>query len=345
METKGLKALLLSIMVTTAMIVLPVSTVGVISANGSTQTIAFSGFEDTGDTWSYVTEGGPDDPGVDPFGPTTSNPLEGSKSFEAADVSSGAAILFDEVDVDGYTNVVVHVWIDTNAGGFESGDEIKAFLEIDGTLQDTPFIDLVDDAGEKPLPAEWTEYTYDVSVASTIKLRIEMKNSADSEIYYFDSVSITGTMGEAETDEEEIEILVAGTPRPPVDIQVEPTSYDFGTMSPGEIKTTDPSPYFTVTNIGSEAVDITIKGSDAVNSDTGAIWTLSDDGSIGEDIFAMWFGTDPNWEVLNKGGVELKSDLAVYGTYSFDLKLRAPDPMTTGDDQLRAVVTLVAVRA
>ncbi len=169
------------------------------AGGGGVENIAFCGFEDAGDTLGYTTEGGPDDPGTDAFGPTTSNPRTGSKSFEAQDTGGSSEypdnILFDQVGVSSYDNVWVHVWIDTNWGGFEASDWIRGSVQVDGGSW-TEFFYVVDDTGGSPLPQDWTEYTYNVGdAASTVRIRIEMRNSANTEIYYFDDVSITGDAG------------------------------------------------------------------------------------------------------------------------------------------------------
>lgn len=145
-----------------------------------------------------MTEGGPDD-ATDAFGPTTSNPRSGQKSFEAQDTGGASEypdnIVFDQVNVSSYDNVWVHVWIDTNWGGFESSDYIRGYVSIDGGAW-TEFFYIYDDTGSSPLPADYTEYTYNVGdTASTVRIKIEMRNSANTEIYYFDDVSITGISG------------------------------------------------------------------------------------------------------------------------------------------------------
>lgn len=172
------------------------STVG----GGEVENIAFCGFEDSGDTLGYTTQGGPDDVD-DAFGPTTSQPRSGSKSFEAQDTGGTSEypdnILFNQVDVSSYDNVWVHVWVDTNWGGFEETDWIRGSVQIDGGSW-TEFFYVVDDTGGSPLPQDWTEYTYNVGdTASTVRIRVEMRNSANTEIYYFDDVSITGSASAA----------------------------------------------------------------------------------------------------------------------------------------------------
>lgn len=187
---------------------------------GSVENIAFCGFEDSGDTLGYVTEGGPDDAG-DAFGPTTSNSRSGQKSFEVQDTGGSSEypdnIVFDQVDVSSYDNVWVHVWIDTNWGGFESSDYIKGYVSIDNGAW-TEFFYIYDDTGSSPLPQNWTEYTYNAGDnASTVRVKLGMRNSANTEIYYFDDVSVTGSGGEAPPPPGENIIEVTETAYPDLD--------------------------------------------------------------------------------------------------------------------------------
>jgi len=66
-----------------------------------------------------------------------------------------------------------------------------------------------------------------------------------------------------------------------------PISYNFGTLNQGQIAETGLS-QFTVHNYGEEAIDISIRGTDATG--TGTDWTLSDTAAAGADTYGMIAG-------------------------------------------------------
>ena len=128
-----------------------------------------------------------------------------------------------------------------------------------------------------------------------------------------------------------------------VSIDVDETTYDFGTILPNTTSTTGLD-YFTVTNTGGVTVDITIQGTDATGgADT---WTLADNGSPGENIYALYAGlAGGDYTIIVKKSAPyntLVSDLAATETQKWGLKLWMPTSLDGyQNNELAATITLV----
>jgi|GEM_PF-2098231 len=129
-----------------------------------------------------------------------------------------------------------------------------------------------------------------------------------------------------------------------VDITSTPDSYDFGTL---EVNTTAVTglDYFTITNTGGVAVDITIQGTDLTGGDD--TWTLNDEATPGENTYGLKAGLDGgDYTVIVKKSATyntLKTNLAASATQKWGLKIWMPTSVTGYDGQtMTGTVTLVA---
>lgn len=125
-------------------------------------------------------------------------------------------------------------------------------------------------------------------------------------------------------------------------IQVWPTYWDFGVLDEAETASTTGGE-FTVRNIGNQPVDVSIAGNDAKSAPGELVttWTLSVDGGVGLDIYAMWFG--PPSTVLKTTAQSL-CNLQVSEEYNFDLAIQAPSGITV-PSRMWTTVNLTAVEA
>jgi len=126
-----------------------------------------------------------------------------------------------------------------------------------------------------------------------------------------------------------------------------PDSYDFGTLAVNTTSTTGLD-YFTITNTGGVAVDITIQGTDLTGGDD--TWTLSDTAEAGANTYGLKAGLEGgDYTVIVKKSATyntLKSNLAASGTQKWGLKLWMPTSVTDYDGQeMSGNVTLVASAA
>ena len=126
-----------------------------------------------------------------------------------------------------------------------------------------------------------------------------------------------------------------------------PDSYDFGTL---EVNTTAVTglDYFTITNTGGVAVDITIQGTDLEGGT--ATWTLNDAATPGENTCGLKAGLEGgDYTVIVKKSATyntLKSNLAVSATQKWGMKIWMPTSVTDYDGQtMTGTVTLVASAA
>lgn len=128
-----------------------------------------------------------------------------------------------------------------------------------------------------------------------------------------------------------------------------PGTYGFGTVAVGGTANTSIN-YFTITNTGSVAVDVTIQGTDATGGDD--TWTLSDTATPGENIYGLKAGLDDgddSFDVVVKKNTPyntLVSNLAEDATQDWGLKLWMPTSLSGYDNQqMTATITLVASEA
>jgi len=101
--------------------------------------------------------------------------------------------------------------------------------------------------------------------------------------------------------------------------------------------------YFTITNTGGVAVDITIHGHDMTGS--GTTWTLSDTATPGDGICGYLAGLEGgSYNIIVKKNTTyntLKGNLAVSGTQKFGLELLTPTA-NLGSVQVSGTITLTA---
>lgn len=146
-----------------------------------------------------------------------------------------------------------------------------------------------------------------------------------------------------------------------VSISLDRTHWPLGTVSPNTEYTTTPAiQWCTLTVTGNCDVNIFIVGEDATwVDDPGAYqWTLSDDGSNGEQIYGLWFRisqdntrgphgdgyvpiTKTQQEFWPYGG---RPSLGPDDSKQFGLKLLTPSHLV-GGREMQALVTIIAVAA
>jgi hypothetical protein len=125
-----------------------------------------------------------------------------------------------------------------------------------------------------------------------------------------------------------------------VAIDVWPLKYDFGVMDEAEVKTTAPSPFFTVRNTGNVTVNIFAKGTDAQSMPGEPVTTWDLKSAIGVDEYMLELDS----LVLSKvdqlafGGVNPGDER------QFDLTIHSPSVITT-PARMWARVVLTAVAA
>lgn len=104
-----------------------------------------------------------------------------------------------------------------------------------------------------------------------------------------------------------------------------PDNFGFGTLEVSETSATGLD-YFTITNTGACAVDITIKGTDMTGG--GETWTLSDAGTAGDGIYALKAGLDGgSYSIVVKKNSpynELVNNLGSSSTQDWGMTLYAP---------------------
>jgi len=128
-----------------------------------------------------------------------------------------------------------------------------------------------------------------------------------------------------------------------------PDNYGFGVLELLTVANTGIS-YFTLSNAGNCAVDVTIQGTDLVGGDD--TWDLSDSGTRGQNTYALAAGlddADDNYDVIVRETATyntLVSDLASDATQAWGLKIWMPTSVTNYDaQQMSGTVTLVASAA
>lgn len=134
-----------------------------------------------------------------------------------------------------------------------------------------------------------------------------------------------------------------------VEITNTPSTNDFGILQIGTTSNTAID-YFTITNTGNCAVDITIQGTDATGGDD--TWTLSDTATPGENIYGLYAGLDDDDDtfdvIVRKTATynTLVSDLAEDATQDWGLKIYMPTALNGYDNnEMSATITLVASEA
>jgi len=129
------------------------------------------------------------------------------------------------------------------------------------------------------------------------------------------------------------------------DVTSIPDTYPFGVLDESDTAETAIN-YFMITNNSGGEVSITIHGTDFLG--TGTDWDLSDDGSVGTDIYGLWAGLDDDDDLFDIVVREdtpynpLISGLPNLGTAYWGLKLYMPSSITTKGDLKTAIITLVA---
>ena len=125
-------------------------------------------------------------------------------------------------------------------------------------------------------------------------------------------------------------------------ISLSPGSYGWGIVGASETPVTGLD-YFTITNTGGVAIDITIHGHDMTGS--GVTWTLSDTATPGDGICGYLAGLEGgSYTIVVKKNATyntLKGNLAVSGTQKFGLELLTPTA-NLGSVQVSGTITLTA---
>ena len=126
---------------------------------------------------------------------------------------------------------------------------------------------------------------------------------------------------------------------------VSPSTYGWGIVGASETPVTGLD-YFTITNTGGVAVDITIHGHDMTGS--GTTWTLSDTATPGDGICGYLAGLEGgSYTIIVKKNTTyntLKSDLAASGTQKFGLELLTPTVNMGPGVQVTGTITLTATQ-
>ncbi len=125
-------------------------------------------------------------------------------------------------------------------------------------------------------------------------------------------------------------ITITMTTKTVIEIELNPTDWDIGTIRPEEEKNTG-NEYFTMTNRGNCEVNTYIKGEEAVCVDNPDYkWELSSGGSNGIGIYTLRYETS-DWEEPNGGLITAEegdfcSNFGMDGSNPkhFELKLQAP---------------------
>lgn len=135
------------------------------------------------------------------------------------------------------------------------------------------------------------------------------------------------------------------TPADGAEISNTPDSKGFGVL---EVNTTSSTAinFFTIENIGSGAVDVTIHATDLAGGDD--TWDLSDTATPGENIYGLEAGLDDDDDLFDvivretEAYNELVNNLLESATQDWGLKLYMPTTVTDYDgQQMTATVTLV----
>ncbi len=153
-------------------------------------------------------------------------------------------------------------------------------------------------------------------------------------------------------------ITISMTTQAIIEIELSPTNWDIGPVEPDKVYKTNPEKIWcTMSNLGNCKVNTYIKGEDAewvaIPSQK---WTLSDDGSNGEDEYALWYWI--GW--VSDDYVSITKDAAGKGAefYSgletgeentkskkqFGLKLLTPTSFH-GGREMKTTITISAVAA
>lgn len=129
-----------------------------------------------------------------------------------------------------------------------------------------------------------------------------------------------------------------------VEITNTPDNYGFGMLQIGASSNTSIS-YFTITNTGNCAADITIQGTDLTGGDD--TWELSADASVGENIYGLMAGLNDDDDlfdtVVNLTANSFVTNLAESGTQDWGLNLSMPTSLSGFDgNNMTATITLIA---
>jgi hypothetical protein len=102
-------------------------------------------------------------------------------------------------------------------------------------------------------------------------------------------------------------------------IDIIPSEWNIGTIQVGNITNTSGF-YFNLTNLGNIALNIQIKGSNATNTTTGAIWVLNN--SVGFNNFSLQYNLSSggSWTYVNLSYDTFVTSLAIGSWKTFDLK-------------------------
>jgi len=122
-----------------------------------------------------------------------------------------------------------------------------------------------------------------------------------------------------------------------IGVNVSPNSWHVGTGGAGTW--ISPST-FTVENIGTESANVKIKATDT------KVWTLSDTGAAGSNIFAMQSKeqTGTTWTPIKKTETDLVASLAVGTTFYINLQYQSPtsiEPITLTETQYSTITISV----
>lgn len=148
-----------------------------------------------------------------------------------------------------------------------------------------------------------------------------------------DASASTGTSEDLDLQEATAEITNA------------PSTQAWGIVSLSENSTTAIN-YFTVNNTGGVAVDVTIQGTDLSGGDD--TWDLSDDASIGDNIYGLRVGLDDDDDTFDivvgeASATEFITNLGTSDNQSWGLCIYMPSAVTGYDNQqMSATLTLVA---
>jgi len=148
-------------------------------------------------------------------------------------------------------------------------------------------------------------------------------------------------------------ITITMTTQATIEIELSPTSWDIGPVEPDKLYKTSPEKtWCTMSNKGNCIVNTYIKGEDTEWVDNPSQkWTLSNNGSNGEDEYALWYWigwVSGNYTCITKDatgrGAEFYSNLVIDQQRQFGLKLLTPTSFQ-GGREMKSTITISAVAA
>lgn len=113
---------------------------------------------------------------------------DGSQGFELSDCDGMMTTTFDAVDLSGYSSSYVSLAYFVQETGWESGDSIRIWVEVDGGV----VIDLLNTSGsdidDLGIEGAWDTLEVNLSGYTTATLRIQLDSNAGTEALFIDNI-------------------------------------------------------------------------------------------------------------------------------------------------------------